>query len=198
MLQILTRIFCVVFCVSAIAACAVQSANNKEQIGASGAVEGPKDYNEAIIAAKQGKVDRAIILLEKVTQNNPEYAVAFTDLGLQYLRKDNLQAADMAFENAIILNSSDFVAYNHRGVIKRKQGDFVSAKKMYLAAIDQNSDYANAHLNLAVLYDIYLYELNQAMSHYKKYQSLTNNGDKLVGKWIIDLERRISAKEKRK
>lgn len=176
----------------------MQYAKNKEQIEASGVIDEPTYYNEAIAAAKEGKIEKAIILLEQVTQANPGYAVAFTDLGLQYLRKDNLQAADLAFEKSIALNSSDFVAYNHRGVIMRKRGDFAGAKKLYLSAIDQNPYYANAHLNIAVLYDIYLYDLDQAMYHYKKYQSLTRNDDKLVGKWIIDLKRRISAENKRK
>ena len=197
MLRTLTKIFCIIFYVSVIAGCAMQSAKNKEQIKSGGMPGGPAHYNEAIAAAKEGKTEKAIILLEKVTQTNPDFSVAYTDLGLQYLRKDNLQAADRAFEKSISLNSSDFVAYNHRGVILRKQGDFAGAKDMYQTAIDQNPDYANAHLNFAVLYDIYLYELDHAMQHYKKYQSLTSNDDKLVGKWIVDLDRRISAKNKR-
>ena len=198
MLLTLTKIFCAIISVSVIAGCAMQSAKNNEQGKAGGLAGGPAYYNEAITAAKEGKTEKAIILLERVTQTNPEYAVAYTDLGLQYLQEDNLQAADQAFEKSISLNSSDYVAYNHRGVILRKQGDFAGAKDMYQTAIDQNPDYANAHLNFAVLYDIYLYELDHAMQHYKKYQSLTSNGDKLVGKWIVDLDRRISAKNKRK
>ena len=67
-----------------------------------------------------------------------------------------------------------------------------------MRAISHNSDYANAHLNIAVLFDIYLYDLDRAMQHYKMYQSLTNASDELVGKWVVDLERQISAKNKRK
>ena len=69
---------------------------------------------------------------------------------------------------------------------------------MYLASIDQSAGYANAHLNIAVLFDIYLYDLDQAMGHYKKYQSLTNNSDKLVAKWVVDLERRIAVNARKK
>lgn len=197
-MQTLIKICYIIFSVSVIAGCAMQSAKNTEQIKSGSVAGGPAHYNEAIAAAKEGKTEKAIRLLEKITQTNPDYAVAYTDLGLQYLREDNLQAAGRAFEKSISLNSSDFVAYNHKGVILRKQGDFAGAKGMYQTAIDQNPDYANAHLNFAVLYDIYLYELDHAMQHYKKYQSLTSNDDKLVGKWIVDLDRRISAKNKRK
>lgn len=197
-MQAHTKIIFIALFASAIIACAPQSSKNKSQTETGDVVDGPEYYNEAIVAAKAGKVDRSIVLLKKVTQSNPEYAAAFTHLGLQYLQKDNLQAADLAFKKSLELNSSDFVAYNHRGVIMRKRGDFAGAKSMYKTAIGHNPDYANAHLNIAVLYDIYLYELDQAMHHYKKYQAITAGEDKLVGKWIIDLDRRIIAKNKGK
>jgi tetratricopeptide (TPR) repeat protein len=194
MLQSYIRFIFVVSFAGVIAACTSQSTFNKSQ---SGAGEVPEYYNEAIAAAKEGKTERAIVLLEKVTKGNPDYAIAFTYLGLQHLQKEDLTAADIAFNRALALDPSDYVAYNHRGVIMRMQGDFNGAKKMYLSAIDKNPDYANAHLNIAVLYDIYLYELDSAMRHYKKYQSLTGDEDKLVAKWIVDLDRRITAKSKK-
>ena len=67
---------------------------------------------------------------------------------------------------------------------------------MYLQAIKHKSDYAIAYLNLGILYDLYLQELNDALDHYKQYQTMTNNNDKLVDKWIIDLEHRIKAENK--
>lgn len=160
--------------------------------------DNPAYFNEAIIAAKDGDTEKAIVLFEKVTHENPGFSVAYTDLGLQYLKKENMEAAEQAFEKAISLNPSDFVAYNHRGIIMRRRGDFSGAKEMYQAAIELSPDYANAYLNIAVLYDIYLYDLERAMQHYKKYQSLISNSDKLVGKWIVDLQRRISVKNRKK
>ena len=66
----------------------------------------------------------------------------------------------------------------------------VNSKTSYKKAIDINSNYANAHLNLGILYDLYFYDFPNAIKHYNNYQALTKNTNKQVEKWIIDLERR--------
>jgi len=156
----------------------------------------PQNYSSAIAAAKNGKTSKAIKLLTEITNKNPDFAPAYTNLGLQYLQnKKNSQAED-AFKKAVKLNPADAIAYNHLGIIMRMKGDFSDARNMYQQALNSNLNYANAHLNLGILLDMYLYELSDALIHYKHYQSLTNNNDKLVGKWIIDIKRRIQTDTK--
>ena len=193
----ITRISCVALIVM-VSACAMQTQRSSETQGGVASKRNLPQYREAIDAAKEGDTLKAISLLQKVTKANPDFSIAHTDLGLQYLRENDLDKAEKSFEKSISLDSANFVAYNHRGVILRKRGDFSGAEKMYKEAISHKSDYANAHLNIAVLYDIYLYDHERAMSHYKRYQSLTNSSDKLVAKWVVDLERQISAKNKGK
>jgi Flp pilus assembly protein TadD len=184
-------------CIFYLSACGTMSgkstnvdANNKSSLKA------PKNYSAAISAAKSGNPRKAINLLTEITKKNPDFSPAYTNLGLQYLQiKKNTQAED-AFKKAIKLNPADATAYNHLGIILRMKGDFSDAKSMYQQAINSNSDYANAHLNLGILLDMYLYELSDALTQYKYYQSLTNNSDKLVGKWIIDIKRRIQTDTK--
>lgn len=196
-MQIITRICCLVFAAVVVVACSVPAGRNDGQSEKGDVLDKPLHFNEAIVAAKEGDTDKSIVLFEKVIRENPDYSVAYTDLGLQYLKKKNMAAAEQAFETAISLNPSDFVAYNHRGIIKRMQGDFSGAKEMYKTAIQLNSDYANVYLNIAVLYDIYIYDLERAMQYYKKYQVLTGSSDKLVSKWIVDLQRRISVRNRK-
>jgi len=43
------------------------------------------------------------------------------------------------------------------------------------------------------LYDLYLHQSERALAHYREYQILSGSADKLVSKWIIDLERRVKA-----
>ena len=157
------------------------------------AVVAPKGYNEAMTAAKKGNSKSAIKLLTQVTVEYPDFSIAHTNLGLQYLSKGKITAAEQSLRKAISVNSKDAIAYNHLGVILRKHGKFTEARDMYIKAIENQSNYANAHLNLGILYDIYLYELSSALEHYKIYQEITNDNDKLVSKWIIDLERRIKS-----
>ena len=157
----------------------------------------PENYGSAIAAAKKGKTTRAIKLLSEITQKTPQFSPAFTNLGLQYLQSKKYRQSEQAFKKAIELNPNDSIAYNHLGIIMRMKGQFSDAQNMYQQAIKSNAKYANAHLNLGILLDMYLYELPDALQHYRNYQTLTNNNDQLVGKWIIDIERRIKSNRKK-
>jgi len=184
-------------CILSLSACAytpgkTTSANNKKDI-----IKTPANYSSAITAAKNGKTNKAIKLLTEITKRSPKFSPAYTNLGLQYLQNRKHKKAENALKKAVKLNADDAIAYNHLGIIMRMKGDFSNARNMYQHAIKSNTRYANAHLNLGILLDIYMYELADALQHYKNYQTLTHNNDKLVGKWIIDIERRIrSAKKK--
>ena len=152
----------------------------------------PVNYQPAITAAKNGNVTDAIGLLTDITQKNPDFSPAYTNLGLQHLKNNEYEQAELYLKKAAELNPADAVAYNNLGVIFRIKGDFHNAKNMYQLAINTDSNYANAHLNMGILLDIYMHELPDALSQYKSYQKLTGKNDKLVEKWIIDIKRRIA------
>ncbi len=151
------------------------------------------NYEAAIEDLKLGQVDIAIEELEYLTKIVPELDFLFTNLGLAYLKIGRYEPAEQAFERAISQNNFDAVAYNHLGIVTRLRGKFVIARKNYEKAISIDDKYAPAHLNLGILFDIYLQDLNQALGQYQKFQSLTNNENKTVAGWIIDIERRLKS-----
>ena len=161
-------------------------------------VETPEDFNrafyeEALIALKAGKIELAIEILKPVSQDAPKLESVFTNLGLAHYQLKNFEPAKKAFEKAVIANENDAVAYNHLGIIHRQEGDFQKALEIYKLAIEADDDYAPAYLNIGILYDIYLQDLPNALVNYNQYQSLTNNEDKSVSTWIVDIERRIKS-----
>ncbi len=156
----------------------------------------PKPYVDGLKAAQKGQSKQAIKLFEQSIQAFPEFSPAYTNMGLQQLRLKNRIAAQKSLIKAIELNPKSAVSYNHLGVIARLDGDFDTAKKMYTKALEFDSDYAIAHLNMGILLDLYLYELEPALEHYEKYQSIIDKKDAMVAKWIVDLKRRISKKQK--
>ena len=156
----------------------------------------PTGYNSAISAAKAGQYDAAIAQFTEVTNSNPDFANAYTNLGLLHAQKRNADEADKAFRKAISLNDKDAVSYNHLGILLREQGKFAEAKAMYQSAIQSKPDYAIAWINLGILYDLYLHDLPNALIQYNTYQKLTGNQDKIVEKWIIDLDKRIHSLNK--
>ena len=79
----------------------------------------------------------------------------------------------------------------------RRAGRFADAETHYLACIEAQPAYANAHLNLAILYELYMGRLGEALAAYNEYQLALPEPDTKVGGWMMDLERRVAAVAKR-
>ena len=152
-----------------------------------------KDYQSGVTAFKAKKYKHAIKQFSSIIKQYPQSTLAHTNLGLIYLHQNNLKLADSHFSTSLELTPANPIAHNHKGIIYRQQGEFDKALTSYQLAIRYKPDYANAHLNLAILYDIYLQDVSLALQHYRHYQLLTKDSDKLVAKWIIDNERRLTA-----
>ena len=69
---------------------------------------------------------------------------------------------------------------------------FLEAEAAYLKAVTAEPQYALAHYNLGVLYELYLQRLDDALRHFERYQALYGE-DPQVEKWITDLKRRVAA-----
>jgi tetratricopeptide (TPR) repeat protein len=148
-------------------------------------------YDRAIWSAKTGRNAEATALFVDLTRDYPDMTLAYTNLGLLYLKAGKLAEAEQALHQAVTLESANAVAFNHLGVALREQGKFQQALQAYQSALQIRPDYATAHLNLGILYDLYLQQLPQALQQYETYQELTGNSDKQVTKWIIDLKQRL-------
>jgi len=148
-------------------------------------------YTEAVASLKLGDTEQALELLLQVSTDAPDKPYVFTNLGLAYFKLKKMDLAEQAFQEAISRNNRDAVAYNHLGILLRHQGQFEEARKRYQRAIGIDSDYAYAHLNLGILFDIYLQDLKSALQQYQKYQALIGEEDKQVAGWITDIQRRL-------
>jgi tetratricopeptide (TPR) repeat protein len=150
-----------------------------------------QNYEAGLVGLEVGEIQFAIELLEQVSISSPEFELVFTNLGLAYLKQEDYDKAELAFEQAIEWDHNDAIAYNHLGIIKRRRGQFESARQTYQKAIQIDIQYASAYLNLGILYDIYLQDLEQALQQYEKYQTLTNGESASVEKWIVDIQRQL-------
>ena len=154
-------------------------------------------YIEAVDSLRRGDTEQAIELLLQVSTDAPDKPYVFTNLGLAYFKLKKMDLAEQAFQEAISRSKADAVAYNHLGILLRYKGQFEEARKHYQRAITIDSDYANAHLNLGILFDIYLQDLKLALKQYEKYQSLIDAEDKQVAGWINDIQRRLKIPAKK-
>lgn len=154
-------------------------------------------YLLAIGSAKNGKHKIAIKYFNELINLNPEFRLAYTNLGLALMQTDEREQAKQAFNEAIKQDKSDAIAYNHLAIIQRHEGQFKPARENYERAIKADPEYANAHLNLGILLDIYFQDFPRALEHYQIFQELTGNKDERVEKWVLDIKRRIETGNKK-
>ena len=108
--------------------------------------------------------------------------------------KQNLSDALSRMANVTAANNGlrEEVADMHYnlGVILAKQNDFRTAIREFEKVLSVKPDDADAHYNLAILYDEKVKDNNKALEHYRAYMKIAPDSKdaKKVSKWIIDKE----------
>jgi tetratricopeptide (TPR) repeat protein len=85
------------------------------------------------------------------------------------------------------------VIYDQYGIWLRGQARFTEAETIYQQALARDANRPDTHLNLAILYDIYMGKLPQALEHYQRYLELTHDEKSPVQGWVTELQRRMKA-----
>ncbi len=154
-------------------------------------------FDRAVSLMQAQQYAAAEVLFAEITDDQPELAGPWVNLGFIHAHNGDQAAAQQAFEAAIAANPYNCEARNQLGVRARRAGQFVDAETHYLACIEAQPGYANAHLNLAILYELYMGRLGEALAAYNEYQLALHEPDTKVGGWMMDLERRVAAVAKR-
>ena len=149
-------------------------------------------YEQATAIMAAGDFDEAELRFKEFLLHYPEYPGAHVNLAIIEAMRHNDEAARVYLDAALALNPKYPAALNQLGQLLRRNGDFSAAEAAYLKAVTVSPDYALAHYNLGVLYELYLQRLDDALTHFEAYQALVAE-DKQVEKWIADLKRRIAA-----
>jgi len=153
-----------------------------------------RSYNKALTALRDGRLKEAEALFKAITAKAPDLSGPYANLGLLYRRVGRNTESIAALERAIEINPRRAVYYNELGIVYRQEGKFDLARRNYRKAIETDNQYAPAHLNLAILLDLYLQEPKEALPYYQRYRDLVPTEAATVKKWIIDLERRTGQK----
>lgn len=152
------------------------------------------NYDRALALLDQGQLDQGIQLLESVAEAAPELSAPRIDLGIAYERAGDLEAAEKNLKLALESNPDHPIALNELGIVHRKTGHFAEAKQDYEAALAIYPGYHYARRNLGVLCDLYLDDLNCALTQYEAYMK-TVPGDDQVTIWIADIRNRLGQAE---
>lgn len=148
-------------------------------------------YERALAAMRAENWLEAELELEQLTAEQPTYPGPHVNLAIVYLRDGRRDDGRKALDRALAIDPGHAAANTQLGVLLREEGKFAEAEAAYRRALASDPEHALAHYNLAVLLDIYLRRTAEALEHYEHYQASLPEPNETVGRWIIDLRRRV-------
>ena len=154
-----------------------------------------KSYSQVAKLVSSENYDQAIDLLNSVQVSYPQLSGPAYQKARIFYSQEKYEQALVQIEESLKLNQRNYYAFELKGIVLRAMGDFKNSKQAYIKGIELYPNYPNIHLNLGVLADIYLRELPLAVSHYQKYMDLTDNKDKKVSNWLVEIKRRINSEQ---
>jgi tetratricopeptide (TPR) repeat protein len=147
-----------------------------------------QQYRTAITLLNDKNFEEAKKIFTEFSEKRPGLAGAYFNLALIAIQNHEPEEAFKFVNTALDKNPNLAQALNLLGFLEQEQGKIQQAEKHYLEAIKNKNDYAIAHYNIALLYDVYLQDINKAIIHYEKYMKITNNKDKKTADWLEHLK----------
>jgi tetratricopeptide (TPR) repeat protein len=151
-----------------------------------------QQYSQALQMMKTNRRTDAELEFKQLAVAYPQFTGPQLNLGLLYLQDSRLPEAETAFKTALQMNPANAIAGDELGIVERKLGKFAEAEAAYLRAIAAEPNYAPAHLNLGVLYDLYLEEPQKALEQFERYIEIAGENKQVAG-WVIELRKRAGA-----
>lgn len=148
-------------------------------------------YRNAITELNNNNLEVAKNNFLMIIKEQPDLAGPWANLALIHIKQERFEDAEMNIQAALDKNPEMAQALNMAGFIENRKGNINKAKYYYEKAIEKKSDYALAHYNLALLYDVYLQNIAKAVQHYQKYLSFLGNEDKKTKTWLEELKRNL-------
>ena len=152
------------------------------------------DFETAMAYLREGQHEKGTELLTEVARRSPGHTAPYINLAIAYQKMGDLAAAEENVKKALRINPDHPVANTEYGLIYRKTGRFAEARKVYEHILSRYPDFLAARKNLGILCDVYLRDVDCALTHYRLYSAAAPD-DKPVRLWIADLEQRFGKKE---
>ena len=130
---------------------------------------------------------------QQLAEKYPQLSGPQLNLALLYAQTQKPELAETHFKRAMQINPANLAIYDQYGIWLRGQARFTESETIYQQALARDANRPDTHLNLAILYDIYMGKLPQALEHYQRYLELTHDEKSPVQGWVTELQRRMKA-----
>lgn len=147
-------------------------------------------YIEARRAYRSRDYQQAEQILKQLIAENPDLSGPLVLLGDVATDQGQLAEAVEHYVAAIKVNPINFNAWLRLAKAQRMQGHFKHAQNTYAMALRKWPDGPELHLNLGVLYDLYLNEPLKAQAHMEAYQLLSGDRSGEVVAWLEEIRSR--------
>ena len=148
------------------------------------------EFERALAMMKENRQEEAYALFEAIQVQAPTLTGPVLNQALIRLAQKKPAEAVELLKIAQAANDKNPYVWNLSGYAEKQLGHFKAAREAYERALALSPNYGKAHFNLAVLSDLYLPDLPNALKHYEAYQALQAQPDATVAKWIVDLQKR--------
>lgn len=142
-----------------------------------------------LLAGCAGQPTESPAAREPVT--DPAQALVYSRQGAAAHKQGNTTKAITAWQKAFELNPGDAATCNNLALLLKQRKRFSEAVTVLENGLRVSPGVPELHYNLAIISELYLLDLEQALDHYQSYQELSASSDKKVEGWIADLQRRL-------
>jgi tetratricopeptide (TPR) repeat protein len=146
------------------------------------------EFQQALESIKTNNLPNAEKILKKLSDKLGASTSISANLALTYYKLQRYDLAETQINNALAVNEADAETQNIAGLIAIEMKKHQAAENHFKRALTLKPDFANAHYNIALLYDIYFQDIPNAYSHYQKYLSLVGDSDKETKEWVDQLQ----------
>ncbi len=175
--------------VAALSGCASQPPSRGEISAGPGGLDAPAQqiYRQALSDLDQGKSQAAAQSLEQLAQSNPHITEVWLNLALAFYHQNDRKRAEQTIDRILEEWPVTAPACNLAGLLALQAGKFDTAEHRFEQALQIDPDYVNALYNLALLKDIYLQDLPEAIHFYQQYLRHAKD-DEATAQWLEELQ----------
>lgn len=147
-------------------------------------------FDASLDLLNAGEYNKAIVLLEKVTEDSQNNSAPHVNLAKAYILIGEYEKAETSLDEAMRINPEHPVTLHELALLYRKTGRYDESRDLYESLVERYPEFTPARKNLGILCELYLDDAPCALAQYRSYVN-ENPDEEDVKLWILGLERRL-------